>query len=192
MAKKESSFGNMVLTLFVVTFIASATLGGVYELTKGPIKQALKAKKEASIKQVLPEFDEIKSYKLMPETGKDSVECNEAFLKGTFVGTAVETYTDNGFSGRFKIMVGFDSEGNVYNTAVLEHKETPGLGDKMDASKSDFSEQFKGKTPNKENLTVKKDGGNVDAITAATISSRAFCDAIDRANKVLSKKGGNQ
>ena len=182
----------MLLTLFAITFIASAMLGSIYELTKEPIAKALQAKKEASIKKVLPEFDKIKTFKVMPETGKDSLEFNEAYKNGELIGTAIETYTDNGFSGRFKIMVGFTTDGKIFNSAVLEHKETPGLGDKMRASKSDFSSQFKGKMPTKDNLTVKKDGGNVDAITAATISSRAFCDAIDRANKALVKKGGQQ
>jgi len=192
MAKRESTFGNMVIVLFLVTFIASATLGGIYELTKGPIELAKQAKKESSIKQVLPEFDKLKSYKIKPEDGTDSLEFNDAYLNNELIGTAIETYTDKGFSGRVKIMVGLLPDGSIYNTAVVEHKETPGLGDKMDASKSDFSEQFKGKMPTKENLTVKKDGGNVDAITAATISSRAFCDAVERASKAYTTKGGNQ
>ncbi|MFO7865025.1 MAG: RnfABCDGE type electron transport complex subunit G [Salinivirgaceae bacterium] len=192
MAKRESTFGNMVITLFAVTFIASATLGGIYELTKEPIKKALQAKKEASIKQVLPEFDKLESYKVLYEEGGDSLEFNEAYLNGEHIGTAIETYTDNGFSGRFKIMVGFLPNGNINNTAVLEHKETPGLGDKMEASKGDFPDQFKGLEPTKPNLTVKKDGGKVDAITAATITSRAFCDAIERANKALKMKGGTK
>lgn len=192
MAKRESTFANMVIVLFLITFIASATLGGIYELTKAPIELAKKNKKETSIKQVLPEFDNIKSYKIKPEDGADSLEFNEAFLNNELVGTAIETYTDRGFSGRIKIMVGLIPDGTIYNIAVIEHKETPGLGDKMDASKSDFSEQFKGKQPTNENLTVKKDGGNVDAITAATISSRAFCDAVDRASKTYAKKGGKQ
>ncbi len=137
--KKESTFTNMVVTLFIVTFIASATLGEIYELTKEPIQKALNAKKEASIKKVLPEFDKIKSYKIMPETGVDSIECNEAYKNNELIGVAVETYTDNGFSGRFKIMVGFLPDGDdfiINNTAILEHKETPGLGDKMDEAKS--------------------------------------------------------
>jgi electron transport complex protein RnfG len=76
---------------------------------------------------------------------------------------------------------------------VLAHKETPGLGDKMDASKSDFPLQFKGKNPADFKLHVTKDGGNVDAITAATISSRAFCDAVERAYVTFQKeKGGTQ
>jgi electron transport complex protein RnfG len=84
-------------------------------------------------------------------------------------------------------MAGFDKEGNLLNTEVLEHHETPGLGDKIDKKKSAFSVQFAGKNPNINKLTVKKDGdgGEVDAITAATISSRAFCDAVNNAFKAF-------
>jgi len=88
-----------------------------------------------------------------------------------------------GFSGRFDIMVGFDHEGNIFNTEVLSHQETPGLGDKMDKKKSDFPLQFTGKNPETNNLAVKKDGGEIDAITAATITSRAFSDAVNNAWK---------
>jgi electron transport complex protein RnfG len=62
----------------------------------------------------------------------------------------------------------------------------------MDASKSDFPNQFRDKSPESFKLSVKKDGGDVDAITAATISSRAFCDAVQRAYKAVRKEGGQQ
>jgi electron transport complex protein RnfG len=88
-------------------------------------------------------------------------------------------------------MVGFTPDGKIYNTSVLEHKETPGLGDKMDIRKSPWPKQFEGVNPSDFNLKVKKDGGDVDAITAATISSRAFCDAIDRAWKAYQKETTN-
>ncbi len=87
-------------------------------------------------------------------------------------------------------MVGFSPKGILINTVVLEHKETPGLGDKMDVAKSDFPIQFQGKDLAEWNMTVKKDGGDVDAITAATISSRAFCDAVQRAYDTFINEGG--
>ncbi|OQX79820.1 MAG: hypothetical protein B6D61_02935 [Bacteroidetes bacterium 4484_249] len=190
MAKKESSFVNMVLTLFVVTVIAALALGGVYTVTKGPIAIAKRKKVEKAIEQVVPGFDTIVAeYKVLPENGKDSLTIFEAIdSNGEALGIAIKTYTDKGFSGRFWIMVGFNSEGIINNTAVLEHKETPGLGDKMDKKKSfnkktgkSWSDQFNGKNPKDFKLKVTKDGGDVDAITAATISSRAFCDAVLRA-----------
>ena len=192
MAKRESTFINMVVVLFLVTAIAATGLGYVYEITKEPIAAAIFAKKQAAIKKVLPAFDTTLTFKVMPLTGKDSIEFNVAYLNEEKIGTAIETYTDDGFSGRFKIMVGFLQDGTIHNTSLLEHKETPGLGDKMDAKKSDFPNQFMSKHPDSYKLTVTKDGGDVDAITAATISSRAFCDAAQRAYDALIKEGGNE
>jgi electron transport complex protein RnfG len=190
MAKKESSFMNMVLTLLVVTIVAALALGGVYTVTKGPIAIAKRKKVEKAIGQVVPAFDTImREYKVKPATGKDSLTFFEAWKGDEKVGTAIKTFTDEGFSGKIWIMVGFDEDGTINNTAVLEHKETPGLGDKMDIRKSDFSKQFAGKNPKEFKLQVSKDGGDVDAITAATISSRAFCDAVKRGYEAFLKEG---
>ena len=181
MAKKESSFVNMVLTLFVVTAVAALALGGVYNITKEPIAIAKRLKIERAIGEVLPEFDSIIETKILPEGGRDSLTFYNATNQGEVVGTAIRTYTDEGFSGRFWIMVGFVNGDIISGTSVLEHKETPGLGDKMDKKKADWSDQFKNKNLTEYKLKVTKDGGDVDAITAATISSRAFCDAAQRA-----------
>ena len=189
MAKTESSFKNMVITLFVITVISALALGGVYTMTKGPIAIAKRKKVEKAIQYVVPGFDTIKSeFKVAGDDGKDSLTVFETYKGDKKVGTAIKTYSPDGFGGMVWIMVGFSPDGTILNTAVLDHKETPGLGDKMDIKKSDFSEQFKGKNPKDFNLTVKKDGGDVDAITAATISSRAFCDAVRRAYKELEEK----
>ena len=84
-------------------------------------------------------------------------------------------------------MAGFKPDGTIINISVLEQKETPGLGTKM--TEPLFKDQFNDKNPSTFNLKVKKDGCPVDAITAATISSRAFCDAIQRAYNTLQKGG---
>ena len=88
-------------------------------------------------------------------------------------------------------MVGLLPDGTINDISVLEHKETPGLGDKMDKEKSDFSLQFQGKDPKNFAINVRQDGGDVDAITASTVSSRAFCDAVIRAYNAF-MEGGNQ
>ncbi len=184
MAKKESTFFNMVSTLFLVTAIASTALGYMYEMTKKPIEIAKKQKLENAISEVVPEFDNLNTFSLMPKTGSDSVIFYEAIKEDKLVGTAIKTYTDNGFSGKIWIIVGFDTKDNIINYKVIEHKETPGLGDKMDAWFSNENKQssyINGRNPGTSNLTVSKDGGEIDAITAATISSRAFLDAIQRA-----------
>jgi len=189
MAKTESSFKNMVITLFVITVVAALALGGVYTATKGPIAIAKRKKVEKAIRYVVPGFDTImREYKVPGSDGKDSLTFFETYKDGKKVGTAIKTYSPKGFGGMIWIMVGFSADGTILNTAVLDHKETPGLGDKMDIKKSNFSVQFKGKNPKDFNLTVKKDGGDVDAITAATISSRAFCDAVRRAYKEFEKE----
>ena len=192
MAKKESSFKNMTIALFVITAVAGLALSAVYSVTKEPIAISQKAKINHAIKMVIPEFETIADTVLMPQDGKDSIRIHR-LLKGTEnSGVAVETYTDKGFSGRFSLMVGFAPDGSISNIEVLEHKETPGLGTKM--ALPAFKDQFKGLKLSElpgEQLKVKKDGGSVDAITAATISSRAFCDAVNRAYET-NKKGGNQ
>jgi len=188
--KTESTLRNMLLALFVVAFISATTLGYVYEFTKGPIAAAKLKKKTEAIKIVVPEFtnnpiDDV--YKLASDM-KDSLECYPAYKDSTLVGTAIKTFSDKGFTKRIYIMVGFLPDGTIKNISVLEHAETPGLGDKMDKKKSNWSEQFNGKNPASYKLQVKKDGGNVDAITAATISSRAYTDAVDRAYKALKSR----
>lgn len=187
MANKESTFINMVATLLTVTLIASFSLAGVFNLTKEPIAKAKALKKENAIKMVLPSFDKIETFKIMPLSGKDSLEFNLAFLENDTVGIAIETYTDNGFGGRMKAMVGILKDGAIHDVVHLEHKETPGLGDKVEKSKSTWSDQFKGITTQDFPISVTKDGGKVDAITAATITSRAYCDAINRANETFNK-----
>ena len=188
--KKESSFKNMVITLFVVTLIAAFALGGVYNVTKEPIALAKKARAEAAVKAVIPEFDTLKTFKVMAIDGTDSLTFNKGFKDGKIVGTAIETFSNVGYDPtQIRIVVGFSAEGNILNTSVVQHKETPGLGTKMSSEK--FKIQFQGKNPLEFNLRVKKDGGDVDAITAATITSRAFCDALTRAHVALKNEGGN-
>jgi electron transport complex protein RnfG len=182
MAKKESTFLNMLLTLFVVTLLAAGMLGSVYALTKEPIRLAELKKKNEAISVVVPGFD-----------NEPSQEVQKLFLDGDtlyfynarkgdqVLGTAVETFTNQGFGGQVKLMVGFNPDGTITDIAVIKHSETPGLGDKMERGKSDFHVQFMGKDPGSFKLAVKKDRGDVDAITASTISSRAYCDAVQRA-----------
>ncbi len=189
MAKKESSFRNMVLTLFLVTFIASGTLGFVYEYTKEPIRMVEINKKNEAIREVIPEFSNDpyrESYRVASD--KDSLIFYPARIDGKLVGTAVETYTMKGFSGLITLMVGFKPDGSILAVKVLSHQETPGLGQKIERDKSDFEVQFEGKNPANFRLMVKKDRGDVDAITASTISSRAYCDAVHRAYDAFSKE----
>ncbi len=182
----ESTLKNMILTLLAITLAASASVGVIYQLTAAPIAQAKADKTSAAIAQVLPPFDN------NPDEGKalHTVDGGEmvvytATQGGEVVGYAIETFTNNGFSGLIRLMVGFTPDGAIYKIETLQHAETPGLGDKMERSKSDFSLQFEGKNPADFKLAVTKDGGDVEAITASTISSRAYAEAVQRAADLL-------
>jgi len=181
MSKKlESTLINMIFSLVLISLTMSATLAFVYMKTKEPIELAQKQKEINAIKEVLPEFDSDPS---AGRTEKNGVLIYSVTKQNQPVGYAVKSFTDKGFSGHFEIMAGFLPDGSIYNVSVLQHKETPGLGTKMTDAK--FSKQFVGKNPGSFALKVRKDGGQVDAITAATISSRAYCDALQRAFDTL-------
>jgi len=181
---KESTLRSMVLCLFLVCLVCSALLGGVYVLTKGKIDQEQIKKTNNAIALVTPEFDNApSSEKMSVEIDGKDIAVYPARKDGKTVGYAVESFTSKGFSGTINIMVGFDMEGNIVGTSVISHSETPGLGAKM--TEPAFYSQFIGKNPASFKLGVRKDSGDVDAITASTITSRAYCDAVDRAYRVF-------
>ncbi len=172
----------MVSTLIVITLVAAGLLGSVYALTKEPIRLAELKKKNEAIEAVVPAFNNLPSEDFVKVgIDGDSVTLYTATMDSVLVGTAVETFTNTGFSGEIKLMVGFSPEGSIVDVAVIKHAETPGLGDKMESGKSDFHVQFQGKNPEDFKLSVTKDKGDVNAITASTISSRAYCKAVQRA-----------
>lgn len=188
MAKKESNFTNMFVTLLIVTLVSSAALGFIYQVTKKPIDDALMFKKTLAVQIVLPKYDN-DPFKDVTRVslGKDTLNVYPGRENGTLTGVAVET-SSPGYGGDIKLLVGFLPDGTIRDVAVLESKETPGLGDKIMKSKSNFPLQFEGKNPATFRLAVKKDGnGDVDAITAATISSRAYCAAVQKAYDALKK-----
>jgi electron transport complex protein RnfG len=182
MAKKPSNLINMVVALLVITAVSGGLLGLVYGMTKDTIAEVDQKKNEAAIQAVLPLEGEI-TYKA--DTLKYDYEgttltfpCNLAYdTNGNFQGAAVKT-SEGGFGGKIDMMVGFLADGTIKGTSVLSHAETPGLGANMTGK---FKDQFVDKNPASYKLTVSKDGGDVDAITAATITSRAFTKAVDKA-----------
>lgn len=190
----------MFLVLGSITIIAALSLGSVYEATKEPIALAKSLKKEQAIKNVVPQFDNVPGKELITVNTTDGSELTvfPAKKDGILVGAAVETTSSKGFGGEVKIMIGFDANGQIIDYSVLEHKETPGLGTKMDPWFREGKGDIRGKVPGKNKMTVSKDGGEIDAITAATISSRAFLDAVNKghegfemAMKNLNKEGAN-
>ena len=179
----KSSFANMTLCLFVICLVCSSLLAGVYALTKEPIDAAAKAKNEAAIMEVLPEtavkVEEERTVEMEGQTYSYNLAYDE---QGNTVGCAINV-SPVGFGGPIAIKVGFDASGIIWNTKVLSQAETPGLGAKC--VEPSFSDQFKSLDPSATKLSVKKDGGDIDAITASTITSRAYTDGLALAVKVF-------
>ena len=182
MKKLESSLKNMAIVLTGIAVVAGALLGYVNELTKGPIAEANAKALSDAIQLVVPGFDN------NPAEAPESIELNGATYKiykatkeGKFIGAAVES-SANGFGGALNVLVGFDMDGNIIDYSLLSHAETPGLGSKAaDWFKKGQKGDITGKNPGKKALTVKNDEGEVDAITASTITSRAFLSAVNAA-----------
>ena len=188
MKKLESSLTNMVLVLTGVAVIMGGILAFVNHLTDGPINAQKEKALADGIKTVMC-VDELTVAKT-DEVRQNDAKGKEMLFKiyqvkdaqGQDLGAAVES-TTGGFGGDLKVLVGFDPEGNILGYTLLEHAETPGLGAKADkwfqkGEKGDII----GKNP-AEPLVVSKDGGQVDAITASTITSRAFLLAVNNAYK---------
>ncbi|GHV50977.1 electron transport complex subunit G [Bacteroidia bacterium] len=191
MKKLESTLPNMFLSLLSICIASGLIVAGANLYTSAPIARAKAAALEEALRKVTPAFDNNpleEAYKAATPDG-DSLLVYPATKDGQPVGAAVESITKKGFSGEIKVIVGFDMEGKLVNYSVLQHAETPGLGAKMDAwFRTDKNKQSViGRLLSKGNLSVSKDGGDVDAITASTITSRAFLDAINRAYGAYSK-----
>jgi electron transport complex protein RnfG len=185
MKKLESSLTNMTLVLTLVAVVMGGILAFVNHLTEGPIQQQKDKALADGIKAVMVCNDLVVAEPVEVKQTVDGKEhtfiiYNVKDAQGKDLGAAVQS-TTMGFGGDLKVLVGFDSEGSILGYTLLEHAETPGLGAKADqwfqkGQKGDII----GKSP-AEPLTVSKDGGQVDAITASTITSRAFLKAVNNA-----------
>ena len=178
-------------------------------MTKGPIAEANAKTLNEALKKVLPEFTNnpvAESDTIFSEKdGKKIVDFIVYPAKNgeELVGTAVEAKS-MGFGGELKVLVGFNAEGKIYNYSLLAHAETPGLGSKADkwfgaydpakgeqaVSHEESKKSILGMNPGEAPLTVSKDGGAVDAITASTITSRAFLNAVNAAYQAYKAEGG--
>lgn len=195
MKKLESTLVNMVGVLVCVALIMGGILAAVNHVTEGPI--SLQAEKTLSdgIKEVMMS-DNLKV--TTNDTIKEMIDNKECVFivhkasdqSGKELGAAVES-TTLGFGGNLKVLVGFNPAGEILGYTLLEHAETPGLGAKADTwFQKDGKASIIGKNPATP-LTVSKDGGDVDAITASTITSRAFLKAINQAYNIYMKKNAD-
>ena len=182
MKKLESSLKNMALALTGFSVLAGGLLGWVNDVTAGPIAEANAKTLSDAIAVVVPGFDN------NPAEASETIEVEgvtytvyKATKGDEFIGAAVQS-SANGFGGPLTVLVGFDADGNIIDYSLLSHTETPGLGSKAaDWFKKGAKGDNTGKNPGETPLTVSKDGGQIDAITASTITSRAFLLAVNNA-----------
>lgn len=179
----------MLLSLTACSVIAGALLGWINNITADPIAHANAQILSDAIALVVPGFDN------NPTESPEEIEVDGTIYKiyramknGQFIGAAVEA-SSNGFGGLLTVLVGFDAEGNIIDYSLLNHSETPGLGSKAsDWFKKGNKGDIIGKNPGETPLTVINDGGDIDAITASTITSRAFLQAVNNAYSVYMKQ----
>lgn len=168
-----------IIVLTVICFISGAVLSFVNILTSEKILQAQESIKKEAIKEIFNfKISQIKSFK------RERYEYFEVYADNNVLsGIAVISFTNKGYGGKISVLVGIDMECRISDYRVLSHSETPGLGDKI--SDANFKSQFKGKGMMGFVWKVKKDGGDVQAITAATISSRAITEALFNALNII-------
>lgn len=197
--KKQSTFLyvlRLALTLLLITSCMAAALAGVNALTKDRIAAITKEKTDKAIQEVLPDTgfvftDSMENYqdalktdivKTLYTAYNEAPSCTE--LGGHVIGYAVEV-VPSGFDGEITMIVGYDTQYNITGISIISHTETAGLGAVAaanNASGEAFRNQFVGKSGE---LAVTKDGGEVDAITGATITSRAVVEGVNAATECM-------
>ena len=187
MEKLKSSILNMVIVLTVVSLVAALVLALVNEVTTGPIRQQ-------AINEINNGIKDVMSTPSLKVTNTDTISVsndgtvskyvihNTETANGKPLGAAIESSV-MGFGGELKILVGISNDYKVLGYKILQSSETPGLGQKADKW---FQKDGKGNVIGRQlsdgkPLSVSKDGGDVDAITSSTITSRAFLKAVNQA-----------
>lgn len=187
--KKGSGMASLVIVLAVICLVMATLLGVVNSVTEAPIAANNAQTVLDSLAEVMPGVDctEI-------EYSDESITIDGA--SGTTVltvigvyqagdeGYVVEVSSPNGFGGALDMMTGIDADGAVTGIAIIDHSETSGLGSK--STDPNWQAQFKGQT---DTVAVAKDGGDIEAITGSTITSRAVCDGVNAARAVVESLG---
>jgi electron transport complex protein RnfG len=184
---------KLIVALTIISSIAAATLAMVYDTTKGPIAEQKRLKMIRSLKGVLPQFDnEIDRDTTEIILGKDKrgndkkVTFFNARSGGSLVGAAFKVTAPDGYKGDIDIMMGVSPDKKITGIEILGHLETPGLGDKI--VEKWWKDEFKGKSLEASKIAVKKDGGEIDQFTGATISPRAVADAVRKGLELYDKE----
>lgn len=195
MATKSMQKNGLLLALFAV--VATFLVLAVEALTEDRIKQQLRAQTMRSLNELIPpqrhDNDLYQSCRLIQSEQLGSAEpvpLYRAFNHGEPSALAAEIVAPNGYSGAIRLLLAVEPSGKVLGVRTLEHQETPGLGDKIETSKSDWIYSFNGKRVRSEDddrWAVQRDGGMFDQFTGATITPRAVVQAVKRGALFLSK-----
>lgn len=176
-----------IAKLFLVAVVSAFLLSYVYSITKEPIEKAKNAEIMEAIKSIVPGISDqmiIKDTLLVSDV--ESIPLRAYLIlnpDSSVYAYSVLSYTKKGYGGTITIMVGVDREFKITGIYPLEFAETPGLGTKM--TENSFKDQFLSKSLSNFNFKVKNDGGDIQAITSATITSRAVGDCLERGLKVI-------
>ena len=172
---------SLVLSLTVISAVCAAVLSYISTVTKEPISKADINKKLAAAREVMPsDVSEVEAVAWEDAAHKRPVDFIGKNSSGVISGYACTGVSENGYGGKVVLMVGFEPDAETLVCyKPIKHAETPGLGSKL--SSKEFASQFTGKKAS--SLKVVKDGGEIEAITSATITSRAVCEAIGNAKR---------
>mgnify|MGYP001595941577 CR=1 FL=1 len=191
-----NSVGRLVVVLTAIAVGSAVALSLVYEATKGPIEEARRKKLVQLLRNVLPPFDnEVDQESEEKIDGRDARGRDvrrtvyTAKKEGKVVGRAFQVTAPDGYSGDILVLMGVAPDGILTGIEIVAHKETPGLGDKI--TKKEWRETFKGKSL-RSKLDVKKDGGEIDQFSGATISPRAVTKAVKEGLRFVEKEYGKE
>lgn len=195
---------RLVVVLTLIAAGAGLILSLVEGMTRAPIAEQRRQETLRALSAVLPPADnspDTDTVRLVAGKDRRGRDLETVFFRGRenghVNGVAFQVVAPDGYSGNIAIMVGVDPQGNVTGMEILSHAETPGLGDKITLPW--FKDLFKGKSLDNADWRVKKDGGEFDQITGATISPRAVVGAIRRGleffrehqDEILGESGGD-
>ena len=173
-------YARLVGVLTLICLMSGTLLAWVHRVTEEPIREAKRRQTLAALAKVLPPHDnqpDQHTVTLKDAEGEPERLVYVATQDGSFAGAAWEMTTDQGYGGSIRIMIGVNREGKVQGIEILPgHRETPGLGAKI--ADNDFKAQFAGLSVRDTVWRLSGDGGAIDAITAATVSSEAVVDAV--------------
>ncbi|MEK6712874.1 MAG: RnfABCDGE type electron transport complex subunit G [Nitrospirota bacterium] len=188
---------RLILVLTIFCLVAAAALAKVYDITKGPIAEQERLKTISGLKAVLPAFNndlDKEATEVVVGQDKKGRDIKIKFYEGKMdentVGTAFQVIAPDGYAGNISILMGVGPDGKVSGIEIISHKETPGLGNKI--QKDEWKGQFKGRSlDDGTKLAVKKDGGEIDQFSGATISPRAVVNAVKKGLEIYKKESGN-